>query len=272
LDLVIAHAHEDNYVEMLALWADWLSLPNIREMQPYIFLYCKAGNHRIPRELHPLAKRGEVHHLENIGREQHTYLHHIVTQWHDLARHTVFTQSVPVHVGGALTVPIIKDIVPKIPFFRHLDRPKRFLRRSRMLKSDTGLLALDAVEYSSCDGTRKLSLPQVKQVWQLVMGTPCDDGYAAFLKGEIAVSAARLQQQNLSVYQTLLELIAKPTFDFPGTPASMQTRSNPIFGHAMERSWNFLLGCYNTSLVTTCNACDRGLHECAHDACQCLDH
>lgn len=52
-----------------------------------------------PRQTHESGQSQDSGHehvcLPNIGREAHTYLHHIVSNWDNLAEHTIFLQGWP---------------------------------------------------------------------------------------------------------------------------------------------------------------------------------
>jgi len=83
------------------------------KLQPFVWLYCQ--NTRVNMTgLLPLVKGGgEMVHLDNVGREGHSYLQHITRHWEDLADHTLFTQDIPdarlmplrFEVGVALPTP-----------------------------------------------------------------------------------------------------------------------------------------------------------------------
>lgn len=58
--------------------ADWT-----RPYQKHVTIYCKD-----PQDTNP-----NYFHLPNVGRESHTYLHHIIENYDDLATMTLFTQG-----------------------------------------------------------------------------------------------------------------------------------------------------------------------------------
>lgn len=47
-------------------------------------------------EIQPLLRYGgEIVHLENVGRESHSFLQHIIGHYNDLADYTLFSQDIP---------------------------------------------------------------------------------------------------------------------------------------------------------------------------------
>lgn len=70
LEMVVAKFHEN---------IDWLDNMNFSKI-----IYNKGSN------LNPTYVN-----LNNVGREAHTCLHHIITRWDDLADFTIFTQADP---------------------------------------------------------------------------------------------------------------------------------------------------------------------------------
>jgi hypothetical protein len=68
--MVVAKYHEN---------IDWLDNVNFSKI-----IYNKSSN------LDPTYVN-----LDNVGLEAHTYLHHIITRWDDLADFTIFTQADP---------------------------------------------------------------------------------------------------------------------------------------------------------------------------------
>ncbi|XP_022107432.1 LOW QUALITY PROTEIN: uncharacterized protein LOC110988343 [Acanthaster planci] len=72
-EFVIAHYSED---------LEWL-----KPYAEHTIVYHKGNDPGPPFRLHDWER------LENVGRESHTYLHHIVTNYHQLANVTVFAQA-----------------------------------------------------------------------------------------------------------------------------------------------------------------------------------
>lgn len=67
----------------------------VLELKPSIFVYCQNPdtNHTALQQL--LCYGGEVVRLDNVGRESHAYMQHILRHWNDIAYHTLFSQDIP---------------------------------------------------------------------------------------------------------------------------------------------------------------------------------
>lgn len=127
MHIVIAMYQEDinevqQYVEQL------LSIQTIAKSQPIIYLYVKGGQHLVEQ-----AKRREFAHnvieRPNIGREQETYIRHVVAHYNNLPQHSFFTQALPNYNG---------DFVIN--------------RLKSQFSIRTGVLGLANVEVCTCEG------------------------------------------------------------------------------------------------------------------------
>ena len=161
-----------------------------------------------------------------------------------------------------------------------------------MLHPNTGLLAIDRVDHSTCT-SRQVGL--TRSHWGKTLGPLCPPNNASFLvfwKGEFVASRKRLQSRSLQFYTSLLEHISAPDdsllHQLPGTPRYLRSADNPIFGHVMERAWNLILNCLDDDVrreaalmpkrspfrpldsKAKCSLCDKQ-GVCPIDACQCLD-
>lgn len=68
----------------------------VERLEPGVFLYCQNDGVTDDAAVQPLfAFGGGITHLNNVGRESHAYLHHILAHWNDLADHTLFSQDLP---------------------------------------------------------------------------------------------------------------------------------------------------------------------------------
>lgn len=115
LDLVVARYAED------VSWID-----DLKAVHPRVWLYNKGGN--TPGR--PCIT------LDNVGREAHTYLFHIVNHWDDLADRTVFCQgSTSDHakdfVDDVLLYGINPSVDPFTPFGVNVSN-----HRVRMVRDD----------------------------------------------------------------------------------------------------------------------------------------
>ena len=68
----------------------------VKRLKPVVYLYCQNESLTNHTAVQPLfAHGGGVVHLDNVGRESHVYLQHILAHWNDLADHTLFSQDIP---------------------------------------------------------------------------------------------------------------------------------------------------------------------------------
>lgn len=68
----------------------------VQQWEPYVWIYCQNENMTNSTELDPFLKYGgEIVHLENVGRESHSFLQHITRHYHELANYTLFSQDIP---------------------------------------------------------------------------------------------------------------------------------------------------------------------------------
>jgi hypothetical protein len=80
VEVVLAHHSED---------LSWLSrIPEFKDVHLRVYTKGPQANLNVP-----IASRASFHQLPNVGRESHTYLHHIVENYDRLADWTVFTQA-----------------------------------------------------------------------------------------------------------------------------------------------------------------------------------
>lgn len=205
LELAVARYNED---------LQWLR----RVPQEFrITVYNKGDDTPIPHSSIPLA---------NIGHEAHTYLHHIVTRYEDLADVTVFCQGKPFdHVPdfhrtlrklakGAMEISdflwlgfIIDRDDPEGSLFKkwHPDRqlPMTYFWRS-LFRSISDTSALDV-------GCSVLEVPSE---------------FIFFPGGQFAVTATCIRSRDLSFYKRALEISAE----------------SPDMAHCFERCWDRVFG------------------------------
>lgn len=112
--LVIARHSED------LAWSDRLTVP--------VVVYNKGE---------PITTQHELINLPNVGRESHTYLHHIVTRWDQLAEFTVFCQGNPSDhldgrtIGDFVHSPIDRLAVGRLVHIREWDDAGRLVHMGR---------------------------------------------------------------------------------------------------------------------------------------------
>ncbi|TDB64195.1 DUF3431 domain-containing protein [Arundinibacter roseus] len=189
--LVVAHYHEN---------LNWLRrVPAVYQK----FIYSKA-------ETPPLSSHIQ---LPNIGREAHTYLQHLVAQYHNLSDYTVFCQGKPfdhAYDFHATLRQLIDAEADKKPFqwLGHIidtDTPDGDLYK-QWSKNETGE-GLD-----------------LERFHQQLFNAAGPDSYPFVLGAQFVVSREQVHQRPQSFYQKALE--AASTF--------------PLAAHCFERTWDLV--------------------------------
>ena len=233
-------------------WRHVLQQPAVQALSPYVFLYCQ--NEAVTtKELEWFAARGEVRHLANVGRESHAYIWHIVSNYGELATHTIFHQDLA-----------------------DADMANKLLQRLSLLTPRTGMLALGYMYTCSCQTCYISDIPKINEIWAMTQHTFCSPevNYPAFLRGAFVVSARRIRNVNVQVYTTLLHYLEAPEGHWVHTEHAhegFREPSNPMSGHVLERSWNILFDCLHLVGPKDCSICRMEGKICTPSACQCLD-
>lgn len=241
------------------LWTKVLEEPAIRHLSPYVFLYCKNENVN-ELDMSWFLERGEVQPLKNVGRESHTYIWHITTNYDDLATHTLFHQ----------------DVLGESP--QDL-KQEQFLDRLSTFMPYTGMLALGHAAMCTCDTCALDEIPRLREIWAMTQHTFCGPTnlYPVFLKGSFIVSAVRIRRNMPQLYRTLLHYLEAPIGHWVHAEHKhdwARHPSNPISGHVMERAWNIIFDCIRLDGLEDCmELCDWGTDTgCKKGSCQCFDH
>lgn len=258
---IVVALYKENPVVLQQYLAQVLAIPSIASRRPLIFIYVKGGSD-IAARVTELGFAHKVIELPNIGREQQTYLQHIVSHYEDLPGHIFFTQALPNYDSEVLQ------------------------RLQSHFSSRTGVLGLGVVVTCTCDGHSKYSpysgsraLIRLREVWAMAQGTFCPREFACFHNGFLMVSRSRLHLQPKTVYEYLLSLFAQDkssslrSDEQPSATSQPKTDGWPILGHVLERSWNALLYCTSTTVARDCGMpCDPEPKQCTEmEQCQCLD-
>lgn len=193
LELVVAHYRED---------LRWL-----RRVPPAfrVSVYDKGGGS--PRATHLLP---------NIGREAHTYLHHIVSRYDDLANVTVFAQGKP---------------------FDHVSTFHAMLRE--LAEGSRTVAAFEwlgfIIDWDDATGSRlfrnwskntaQVSLA-MESFSRALWSAPAEERYVFFPGGNFIVTRAQLRSQPRAFYERALAISA--TF--------------PDAAHCFERCWDRVFG------------------------------
>ena len=162
--------------------------------------------------------------LPNVGREGHTYLHHIITQYDNLADVTVFLPAScaesPDKWKKALWV-VARAFAADSAFPLHAQGPVPINVAMRDFAMHT---------YKSTHAGNALKNPESDLLpspdrpfgaWYAKKGLPEVNEWCS--QGIFAVSRRHVHQRSLSQYRTLMQ--------------GLDTHSNPEAGHFMERAW-----------------------------------
>jgi len=90
-DIVLSYYSED--IDFVAQYIRYLkNVLTLKKLNPRIIIYNK--NSKINNEILKLILNADiVQLLPNLGREGGTYLYHIITNYHIIANHTIFSQA-----------------------------------------------------------------------------------------------------------------------------------------------------------------------------------
>ncbi|BDA46517.1 hypothetical protein COCOBI_08-6110 [Coccomyxa sp. Obi] len=260
MHIVIAMYQEDiNEVQQYV--SQLLSIHSIASSRPRIFLYVKGGPEMTAQALQAGFAQQTIE-LPNIGREQETYLRHVVTHYDHLPAHVLFTQALANY----------EDLM--------LDR------LNTLFSARTGLMGLGLNAVCTCEGHSQIwpdyqagGFIRLREVWAIAQGTLCPHEFACFHNGFIMASRARLRLQPRKKWEYLLSLFMTGEDDplrrnemlYQHFESSIP-EGWPTWGHVMERSWNALLNCTDPDVAYRCGepACEEA--DCTGlEQCQCLD-
>ena len=250
LDIVIAHHASRNLADVVEVWSSVLQQPSVQVLSPYVFLYCQNAD-VTDDDLGWFADRGEVQHLENIGRESHVYLWHLVSNYGDVALHTLFHQDLP-------------------------DNREELMTKLSYLTPQTGMLALSAMYMCSCEACFFTDIPKLKEIWAMTQKSFCSplDLYPVFLRGAFVVSSRRISNNSIVAYKTLLEYVESPVGHWIHNEhphAWGRSVNHPVSAHVLERAWNVIFSCLTPNGPQTCSmGWTNG--EPSASACQCYDY
>lgn len=202
------------------------SIPSIGSAFPRLILYTKDPSTNLTL-LQQQNNATKVIKLPNVGREGHTYLHHIISSWDDLAAQTFFLQA-SVH------------------------NPREFAARvGDYYTPQTGMLSLgfsgQSCECSNCGdrfGWQDHS-GIVEETWKEVFNQTCAEQRVLLsYKGQFVASAARVRANERAMYEKLRDALQEPDNwahgqeYLQGRPDSLNA---PYFGYTLERLWSVIM-------------------------------
>lgn len=237
LDIVLAYYHNDNGNIKAAKFQE---IPNVAGRKPAWYLYNK--NSDPTPSFGNLKSNYTLINLPNVGREGHTFLHHMVQHYDNLANHTVFCQEEPHNFEQVL------------------------FRLRTFLNDNTGFLSLGHLIRCTCNGC-SASFTRLKDFYAMFTNQTCSGDFTASLSGCFAVSK-RIQRIPVQKLEELLALFEAPADhpihsqkDYDITPC---TPESPCFGHMMKRLWSVLFGCSGMDVYKRrqCNKAGCGGPQC----------
>jgi hypothetical protein len=168
--------------------------------------------------------------VENVGRESHTYLHHIITNWNNLADNTLFTQGY--FSNDHKPYPIEVYLVKKnVNFFAHLYKKGVFFRNGDGNHLNHAFKWLD--EYNT--GNMKRAIITFSEFWDIFNEHKLDYNKIIWSHGAIfSVNKEIIRNKPLGFYIYLYNIL--------------NTHRNPEEGHYFERCWYYI---FNTSIFSS---------------------
>ncbi len=170
---------------------------------PNCIIYNKSDSH--PNTTHPVIS------LPNVGREGHTYLHHIITNYDHLDDHLIFLQGYPFDHSPQLEDKF-KDLLKRINEEKQ-EIPFEYISQ-KIVSSN--------IDRCPCDITLNL-IPTYKKVFGL------DKTSHSFIFGagaQFIVSKNTILSRPKSFYENMITLL---DYDV-----------NPYEGFVIERFWNMI--------------------------------
>lgn len=195
--------------------------PEVSELEPDIRRYLQNAS-----ALH-------ITRLDNTGREGGTYLHHIVSEWNRLARHTLFIQE------QAHDFALLKQ------------------RIADYLVLDTGFMSLsyEGKTWKQCDHLRAGAwigvTESICRISRMINSNHSCGDLSLTFRGQFIVSDTRIRSNSKSMYAGLLHDL-QDAGSWIHSPAMMQSPWNnarqdsvedPTFGYTLERLWGFIMHC-----------------------------
>ncbi|KAK9813514.1 hypothetical protein WJX73_003702 [Symbiochloris irregularis] len=205
---------------------------------------------------------GEVHKLDNFGRESHPYFFHILRHYGHFPAFLLFHQALPEKGCSDL-----------------------FINRIQRLRPNTGMLSLGDASVCTCSQCWGENPVQFKEIWAMARQEFCspEEKYATFLKGAFVVASRRVMAVPHRTYSALYQYLEAPDGHWLHRERSSygtdsHNTSSPTLGHIIERSWNALFDCLDPGVVHPdfCTVkCvperDCSVEACPPTACQCLE-
>jgi hypothetical protein len=259
LDIVVS-LYKENLASLALELQDFRALPSLQDVDVCTVIYVKDDTADLSA-IKAVTNATNVIRLSNIGREGGTFFSHIVLNWEYLARHTLFIQA---------EVHSLEAVKGKINDY---------------FTVNTGVLPLGYLAACDClsctdswDASR--TFPRISQLYSALNGEMCPKEIALSYLGAMLVSAKRIRQRPVKVYEHLKAVLESDMDHWIHTDsredwAFRDDPSEPYFGHSIERSYMVLWGCHDVAIVRRCGGWEglagrRSLED-PEWKCQCLD-
>jgi hypothetical protein len=205
INLIVAHYNEN---------IQWINNLNESEINK-IYLYSKNQDYRYNLSINDKIKH---QYLPNIGREAHTYLYHIVSNYYNLGEYNIFLQGSPSirkpyenRIHSLFCKPFIKNKVSHSYNFSKrmwpgLNKQNKLLKWRNVNLLDTGKNFYEWFNEYIDDG--KINLP-----------------YKIYFEANFAVRKDKILSRSINYYSRLIDQL--PT-------------NNTEAAHFLERSWYYI--------------------------------
>jgi hypothetical protein len=252
---IVISMYKESVYDVAKLISTLRDMPNLRK--PRVHIYIKDSEASLAY-VQSRTGADKITLLPNVGREGETYLHHILSAWNTLAKHTVFLQA-DVHNP--------REFYPRI---RNYFDPLR-----------TGMLNLGwsgrVCSCTSCsdhfgwrDTTRLF--PYLQSL--IDPSSSCENVLLSY-KGQFVVSSQRIRGISQSVYIDLHNALVNETswaHQEPYLQGRTDSMSAPVFGYTVERIWNLLFQCSDMEVAWKCPTLLSGWRVGGgRGDCQCFD-
>ncbi|KAI9007150.1 triose-phosphate transporter family-domain-containing protein [Gaertneriomyces semiglobifer] len=244
MDIVIS-SYDESPQSMKRTIDALISHPAIAKRNPRVILYNKDRK-QVKDTLKTVTGADVVIQLPNRGREAATYMWHILSQYDNIAEHTLFIQADP-------------NLI-----FERGELSKLISDRLSTFQENVGFLTLGETDILS---TRDMHLlagwPRIGQVLSTVAGQVLPDEVVVSYNGQFIVSRNRVHFRPRATYQQLLDLLQADANHWIHKEKAGSTPSNPFFSKYVERSYHALFNCMNVEVVR------QGCHK--RKLCGCSD-
>ncbi|KAF2083953.1 hypothetical protein K490DRAFT_76185 [Saccharata proteae CBS 121410] len=258
LDIVVSMYKEPTW-EVRSIVSALEEIPTVYNRHPRVIIYTKDPDADV-LALQRETGAANVTKLPNVGRESHTFLHHILSNWNDLAAQTLFIQA-EVHMVDAFLARIRDYYLPS-----------------------TGMMALgysgrtcDCNDCGDRDWHDTNPNNTIASVYQRVHNQTCDRALMSY-RGQFIASARRIRAVDPAIYEELSRDLSEPESwsfkdEFRYDVDRVNTVDAPQFGYTVERLWNILFQCSDPYVAWLCPSFENGISRWgSRRDCQCFDY